>query len=293
MSRRRQLEEHRLNLGEIRDIMNSMKTLAYMETRKLTRFIATQQQVVNSIETVASDLLFFYPELVPAPSGAAPVYLLIGSERGFCGDFNHRLLAQLDELYEPTADHRPNVIAVGHKLCTLLEGDSRILTALDGAGVVEEVTALLNRLASELTHYNPRDLSLICLFHQSNEQLLAKPLLPPFLDRMETTGDRTAPFSHPPQLQLPPDEFFLQLTEQYLFAVLHEILYTSLMTENHYRLGHLEGAVKHLDEESSELIRVCNDLRQEEITEEIEVILLSADNLAVAGKPVRGKSRSR
>jgi len=40
----------------------------------------------------------------------------------------------------------------------------------------------------------------------------------------------------------------------------------------------LEGAVKHLDDKSEELSRQCNALRQEEIIEEIEVILLSSSD---------------
>jgi F-type H+-transporting ATPase subunit gamma len=64
-----------------------------------------------------------------------------------------------------------------------------------------------------------------------------------------------------------------------LFAVLHEMLYTSLMEENHHRVAHLERAVKHLDDQSVELARRSNVLRQEEIVEEIEVILLSASSL--------------
>ncbi|HBE93756.1 MAG TPA: hypothetical protein DDW55_15050, partial [Gammaproteobacteria bacterium] len=55
--------------------------------------------------------------------------------------------------------------------------------------------------------------------------------------------------------------------------------YTSLMAENHQRVAHLEGAVKHLDDESAELMRQSNILRQTEIIEEIEVILLSAASL--------------
>jgi F-type H+-transporting ATPase subunit gamma len=57
------------------------------------------------------------------------------------------------------------------------------------------------------------------------------------------------------------------------------MLYTSLMMENHQRVAHLEGAVKHLGGESAELASKCNGLRQEEIIEEIEVILLSAASL--------------
>ena len=41
-----------------------MKTLAYMETRKLSRFLAAQQQVVDSIAAVAADFLGHFHSLV-------------------------------------------------------------------------------------------------------------------------------------------------------------------------------------------------------------------------------------
>jgi F-type H+-transporting ATPase subunit gamma len=49
------------------------------------------------------------------------------------------------------------------------------------------------------------------------------------------------------------------------------------MAENHNRLQHLEGAVNHLDDETVNLNRKLQIYRQEEITEEIEVILLNSD----------------
>ena len=51
------------------------------------------------------------------------------------------------------------------------------------------------------------------------------------------------------------------------------------MQENRRRMTHLEGAVRHLGEESGDLAWQCNALRQEKIIEEIEVILLSSANI--------------
>lgn len=79
-------------------------------------------------------------------------------------------------------------------------------------------------------------------------------------------------------INLDAGEFYSDLVHHYLFAVLHEILYISLMAENHSRLQHLEGAVKHLDDETVNLHRKIQMYRQEEITEEIEVILLNSEN---------------
>jgi F-type H+-transporting ATPase subunit gamma len=69
------------------------------------------------------------------------------------------------------------------------------------------------------------------------------------------------------------------LTEQYLFAALHELLYSSLMAENQRRMQHMDAAVRRLERTSADLLRRRNILRQEEITEEIEVIMLSVEAL--------------
>ncbi|WP_461517145.1 F0F1 ATP synthase subunit gamma [Porticoccus sp.] len=279
MSRRRSLEQHRRSLGEIQEIMNSMKTLAYMETRKLTRFLDAQQQVVESIEHAAMDLLHFYPEILPDSENLPMICLLIGSERGFCGDFNHVLLERLEN--EPQYA-QAGIIAVGHKLCTLLDDNPRIIFSLDGAGIAEEVTSLLNRLVGKLSTLQQTrgPLSLVCLYHESPEQIREQRLLPPFRTLPMLSAGAGAALSSPPLLHQSPRELLLELTEHYLFAVLFEMLYTSLMAENHHRVAHLESAVRHLDDESAELARSCNILRQEEITEEIEVILLGTENLA-------------
>jgi F-type H+-transporting ATPase subunit gamma len=50
----------------------------------------------------------------------------------------------------------------------------------------------------------------------------------------------------------------------------------SLLAENQYRVQHLEGAVHRLNERLAELSTRAKSLRQEEITEEIEMILLAS-----------------
>ena len=278
MSRRRDLERHRYSLAEIRDIMNSMKALAYMETRKLSRFLDAQHAVVRNIEDIATDLLAFFPETLPTVTEATSVYLLIGTERGFCGDFNHALIHFMESVLRDRAPDDPLLITVGHKLYTLLERDPRLAAMIDGAGVVEEITPLLHQLVNELDAIQKKfgALAVYCLYHGSEDGVIMQKLLPPFQD----LAHEPTRFSHPPILNLPPEEFLIELIDQYLFAILHEMLYTSLMLENQHRVAHLEGAIKHLDDDAADLTRRCNALRQEEIIEEIEVILLSATDLA-------------
>jgi F-type H+-transporting ATPase subunit gamma len=272
MTRRHTLERQRDSLSEIREIMNSMKTLAYMETRKLARFLTAQQAALQTIETVAADFLAWHPGALPGTGGAARVCLLIGTERGFCGDFNQRLLRFLGTVQEAGT---LQLVVIGRKLQMLFEGDGRVVTRLEGASVAEEVSLVLNRLAQELDtlqrRYGSLALSAVC--QDSAGDIRMTQLLPAF----RQTPAQSEPAGYAPDLNLAPAEFLFNLTEQYVFTALHERLYTSLMAENRNRVNHLDGAVKHLDETTGDLARRCSQLRQEEIIEEIEIILLSTD----------------
>jgi F-type H+-transporting ATPase subunit gamma len=277
MSSRRELRQRLSGLYESREILNAMKNLAQMETLKLARHGDTQRRVIELIERAAADFLGFYGDLLSAERevGLLPVYLLIGSERGFCGDFNAALLKALQAELSATADPAAvRWIVVGQRLLNRLPEDSRLLAKLDGANVTEEVPTVLQALI-DLLNTLPTPLAALRLtvLHQStvSDEVVRLPLLPP-LRHVSATPKR---FPHPPLLNLSPPDFFAELVDQYLFAVLHEILYLSLAAENHRRVEHMDGAVSYIDVRREELERKGRILRQEEITEEIEVILLS------------------
>lgn len=274
MTHRRTLEHHRHSLSEIRDIMNSMKTLAYMETRKLSRFLDAQHAVVRNIELAAEDLLGFHPGILPEAEHAVPAYLLIGTERGFCGDFNHALVEHLKRIMQERPGTTPLIIAIGRKLHSLLEGDTLVVSRLDGAGIVEEVPVQLNRIVDELTMLQDRYgmLAISCIYKDVTEGIIQQQLSPPF----RHLAHRRPAATNPPLLNLAPSTLLADLTDHYLFTALHKMLYASLMSENRHRVTHLEHAVTHLERRVEEIARQCNALRQEEIIEEIEVILLNA-----------------
>ena len=273
MTRRRDLEHHRDSLSEIGEILASMRTLAYMETRKLSRFLAAQQQVAESISEVAADFLAFFPGQPEALEEATRVYLVIGSERGFCGDFNRVVAKQLAEVTQKHPADTARIIAVGNKLHSLFKDEQSVVALLDGASVAEEVTSVLESLTRTLDSVRLSESGVVLygIYHDRDEPVLM-PLLPPFVQE----SDVEPKHAFPPILNVPADDFLRDLEDYYLFAALNHMLYASLMSENQRRVHHLEGAVRHLEQKTGELTRKCRALRQEEIIEEIEVILLSA-----------------
>ena len=278
MSKRRDLEAQLRNLTEIKEIMNAMKNLSLMEVHRLGRFLETQRRVVASIEAAANDFLLFHPELFPSDEAFRNVHLLVGSERGFCGDFNEALVRALDR--HVAQDRDITGVVIGSKLAAKLADDPRVRASVQGASVVDEVDPVLVTLMETLTALNVpgagrAPLRLTVFHHSAAEEGVQVSDLRPF-QKPESKSTR---FAYAPMLYLSPENFLTGLAEQYLFAELHTLLYSSLMAENQRRMQHMDGAVRRLERTSAGLLRRRNILRQEEITEEIEVIMLSVKAL--------------
>jgi F-type H+-transporting ATPase subunit gamma len=274
MTRLREVIHHQETLADIREIMNAMKNLAIIESRKLDKVLASQRVIVNDIDTIAADFTHHYPFDFPA-NEHYHLYILIGAERGFSGSFNHQLQQRYRALLQEATDTTPLTIALGRKFATTFTGATPEPMFLDGASAQEEISHILNQLVTRIETLQDQYGALACSVvrhEQLTRDILVQPLLPP----LQTQPEQYQPAAFPPLLYLEPAQFLSDLIQQYLFAHLFSALSASLLAENEFRVTHLEGAIRHLDERSVELARLRRSLRQEEIIEEIEVILLNA-----------------
>jgi F-type H+-transporting ATPase subunit gamma len=270
MSQSRILQQHIVQLKEIRSILHSLKNMAFMEMHKLTKHRQAQSLVVQQIERVAADFIKFYPNFPDDETNHPDVVIVVGSERGFCGNFNESLIKQL-VLLSPDI-----VIAVGSRLCNRLNDTSITFSEIAGANSSEEIIQVLATLTDAISElYRQYSIfRLSVLFHRDEHlNIMVRSLLPPFKDI-----NRDSDYKIEPLLNLEPAQFLLELVDYYVFSSLQDILYTSLASENTQRLQHLDDAVRHLDKETATIYKRSQIFRQEEITEEIEVILLNAEN---------------
>ena len=276
MSKRREVKQRLTALDEIDGIMVAMKNMALLETRKLGAFLATQHRAVASIEAAAQDFLSFYPQATAHTDDVQQLLLVIGSERGFCGDFNEALLQPISAA---ARQEETLLVAVGRRLEAKLQGDKRIVAFVEGPSVGEEVQAALVRLVKvlgELQQQRPEEVWRISALYHDDES--GEPRTRQLLPLVAPTGKPV--YSHAPLLNLEPTQFLSQLTDQYLYAALHVVFYASLMAENRKRLEHMDSAIRRLEKDEAKLRLRYNALRQEEIIEEIEIIMLSAEALS-------------
>ena len=281
MSKRAQIQRHLGVLNEISGIMGAMKNISLMETHKLARFLAHQHRVLAGIEAAASDFLSHHPEIgYRTERAASGVTVAIGSQRGFCGDFNESLVDAITQYRRQVASQPHSLLVVGRRLASRLGKDLRVTASFDGPSVAEEVQPVLHRLMTALSELQAQEgrtelLGVtVIAHHEGDDQLGIRSILP-----APNPGRFSSRFAYPPLLNLAAPMFFSELARHYLWAQMHDVFYSSLMAENRRRLQHMEGAIQRMEEKAGEMQRKYNMLRQEEITEEIEVIMLSNDAL--------------
>lgn len=285
MSRLREVESRLTALGEMREIMAAMKNLAFMETHKLTRFMDYQRLAVATIERAATDFLSGWPEYFSQSVPTRIAFVVIGSERGFCGNYNEKLLEAV-ESHCRRMRCRARLVTVGSRLENQLRGDSRLLHSMAGATVAEEVPEVLQEVVTVINRLDKegQPATWFGLHHSdsNNDGSFSSrltSLLPPF-QQLKT---RIEPLAGQPHLYLEPEGVLKGLVDHYLFALLNTIFFEALLTEHQRRVQHLSGAIDRLDESCRNLNIRRNVLRQEEITEEIEMIMLSAGALEEEG----------
>ena len=272
MSKLSDLKAHIHTLGEIKSILNAMKNLSIVEMTKVSRLLATHGKVAATIQEALADFESFYQSLRPDPGAKGLLCVLIGSERGFCGGFNEQIVSHFEKAGAGYKIVR--FLVIGRKLAMKFEGDPRLAGIMDGPSAAEEIPATISDLCEKLRVYS--EFRWLVIHNDGGESKLETLETNPLETR---TKKVTTSFPFPPLLYLPPAQIYPLLLEQNLFAMLYGIFYLSFMAENRERLRHMEGALGKIEKDWSRMTLRANALRQEEITEELEVILLNADSV--------------
>ncbi|WP_419176406.1 F0F1 ATP synthase subunit gamma [Desulfosediminicola sp.] len=271
MSKFRKVEYHIQQLRELQSIITSMKTLSQLELRKLTGRAEHYREIAGVLQEMVDDYMVNFPQ--PHPIAGDDLVMVIGSERGFCGPFNE-LLGEALLTGQASVKEKPwRVLAIGRKLCSHLDDRLPGYIPLAGAGTSEEIATVLPRIVTTVQRQmgEQKCTKLLVLSHGDEEGVVAvSHLLPP--KPVQKEREKLIP----PHLYLEQAVFFREFLSHYLYLSVIRLFTVSLMVENRYRVEHLGGAVHRLDERLQTLCTKARSLRQEEITEEIEMILLGS-----------------
>lgn len=280
MAKRRSILRRKQQLSGVADIVTAMRQLAFFETRKLSPRLKNLNAMQESIETATGDFLSFYQPAAPRNEVKnARLIIAFGSERGFCGSFNKRVAQAM--LRNSNEDARRTIIAVGTRLEYVEQYQQfkqeqeqreqhKILT---GALITEDIPAVLETIIEHLATWKSEEKNqfpwISALYHSNHTAEIKQKKIFPFTLH---TPQQNNSLTYAPLITLCPDELYRQLLENYMRVTLEKIATESLMAENQARIQHMEGAEHYAKAELEQLARRYQQIRQDEITEEIELI---------------------
>ena len=270
MARWRELGRHITALNDIGTILSAMRSLAFIEMRRLGDGAARRVETLAAIHRAIDHLVASYPAARPSSGPERDVIVLVGSERGLCGDFD----AVVASHEYATQDHGDGLrIAVGSRLGQLLDERGIAHRALTGAAVIEDVPDVLSNMVAALRNSahdeHEHTVGLVVVHHDDDGAVRAERVLPIPVSAISPPALLARPL-----LQLTPPRLYEMLVEYYVFAALHVALLASLLAENRRRQDQMSSALDRLHLRVDDLDRHRRQARQEAITEEIEIILL-------------------
>ena len=282
MSNTQQISQKMALLKDIGMIMSSLKTIAMLETQEAKATVSSQSEGLAVMSQALSQFLATHPDYAPPEGGDPTLLVVLGSERGFCGDFNGQLADTIESLKLQGKLNQCMLVSVGYRLTNKLEQTHEIQASLAGVGIYGEIETRLSELTKIISELSAGQASprIALLYHSGlHKRICFEPLLTglsqPLGNHNNPNSSATISYQRP-LLNLRPQDFFAQALNEYILTRLNHVLTLAFFAENQIRVQHLESALDQIDEQSDALGKQLNHLRQEQITEELETILLNS-----------------
>jgi F-type H+-transporting ATPase subunit gamma len=265
MSQRQELDARLALYGDLRGILNAMRSFALAELRRVVQREAAQQQTAAAL---APSLSAMAPVLPVPEKPRGDVWVVLGSVRGFCASFNEDVLRLWQQ--EWARDRILSTIVLGERLGTLmpeLAHAAVVPGAISAVDAVNAIDRILVAFDAARTKAGGNAGLIICFRDDGGAR--TQRLLPIAVKPSKATAEV-------PMTNEAPAHIAAVVGQHYLFHLLLALLLRSLRVENHMRLMQMENALQHIERNTGNLSRLRNQLRQEEIVEEIELILRTA-----------------
>lgn len=281
MTRLSEIQARIGSMGELRNIVGAMRSLAGMRLQEAQHALPGIRRYAEAMATALASTLL----LMPQPTLATHTHLgrraliLYAAEHGFVGGFNERLLVAA----EPTLGGQDALFVLGSRGAALaLERGRQISWTSPMATRLVGAPETIRRLSAELYARIARgEISrveaMFSRYRQGGAATVERILLLPLdLDALAQKQPR-----QPPLHNLDPIPLHEKLMGEYVFALLTEAAVESIASENAARFAAMESAHDNISKKLDKLREDEREARQSEITTELLDLIIGAEALKV------------
>ncbi|PIS01143.1 MAG: hypothetical protein COT84_04020 [Chlamydiae bacterium CG10_big_fil_rev_8_21_14_0_10_35_9] len=212
--------------------------------------------------------------------------VVIGSEKGLCGEFNEKLF----QFFKKSVKDRKEVhiIAIGNKITSRLEQYQ--IQTYDFPSTHEKISGLLSDLLIVIQEWiKEENIGEIAFFHNQivslpNYEPRFKSIFPLNLDWLKSLKRKPWPSHCLPTYNMKKEELFYTLAQELLLISMYRSFIESLASENMARLASMQAAENNIEDRLAKLENNYHLQRQAQITEELFDILSGFEELAKRNK---------
>ena len=282
-----ELREHIRAVEQTRQITNAMYLLSAAQMKRIMPHIDYNREYFNRIRSAVKDILSRTGAVDNTYLTARPIkragYLVIASDKGMAGPYNHNLLEfawkKMQQYTPPGAEMRIATIGLHASDFFVKKGlppereylgmaqnpsmeNARMLRdelfALYDSGQVDEITMLYTRFISSAVQY-PRAVRLLPLSVHDYQNIT-----------VEYEYDLDMIY-HPS-----PEVVFSELVPQYVVGLLYGAMAQSFASEHCSRMNAMQSATRNADDLIKRLQHAYNGARQLRITQELTETVASS-----------------
>lgn len=282
MPRLADLQARIRSLGELNEVVSAMRALSAARVQQAQEALAGIRQYAAVIEDALADAVpraraAVTPTESSAEDTAPGIVAAFGSEHGFVGAFNDRVL---DRAVEHMRTPRDRLIVIGTRCAAVaqergLSIDWNCATATQLGGVDDVALRVAEAIgrggsAAPVTR-------MVLVYTRSSGgatwRIVADAPLP-----LDITHYATPRVDRPPPISnLAPARLLDRLVEEFVFSLLTHATTESFASENGARLAAMEAARSNIEEKLDDLTRLEREGRQDEITTELLDLVAGAE----------------
>lgn len=251
----------------------SMSSRSRLKSKEdpLREYMKTSAQLLDRIKAHAPD--WKNPIIKPSENVPYnPLVILIGSQRGLCGNFNTTLFHYFEkEVFKPHKEGgKIQIIPVGKKAVNYIDDNPNYtVIARFSELTAKTLGSISHEILELLLHQEPNFTDVVVFSNLLKTFFVQKPhktVLIPFAIEQEKTAE---PASKEYIWEQSPKELLDQLAYQTLEVELHYLLFESLLAEHAARFISMDNATRNAQTLLEETQLQYNKLRQAKITKEL------------------------
>lgn len=264
-----QLKQRIQAVETIRKITNAMRITAMSTHSKMSHqliflknYELALKNTFNIVQAACST-----QELSTEQSTKKKLIIIIGSDKGLCGNFNSALIHFFK--HEAIIDADTTLFVIGKKIAeSLRESAYTIDIVIDhfSFNKLQEVArTIFDKINNHYTHVE-------FFFTQSKSFFLQKPIrhiLFPTISTKQDANDKNSPDTDLYVWQQDPCSLIEQLNEEFLLFSIKHILFDSMYAEQSARFKSMDSATRNAESILEEMKIQYSKLRQAKITKEL------------------------